>query len=94
MHARLLGQPLQSIAPLDRTVQQSLAAQLGCFLAALHRVEPKTLGRTEIPSIDQSWWLNFLDGAEQLIFPQLIPMVASALRSQIQTHIEQLPDVP
>jgi aminoglycoside 2''-phosphotransferase len=63
-------------------------------LKSLHEIEPDVLSNIDLPHIDQRWWTNFLDRAERLVFPKVASSTAEILRSQIQSHIEQLPSLP
>lgn len=94
LHPRLLGEPLWSVQNLTDLTRERLATQIGRFLKSLHEIDPLELSDIELPHIDQSWWINFLDQAEQLVFPKLASTTAVALRSQIQSHIEQLSSLP
>jgi aminoglycoside 2''-phosphotransferase len=93
LHCQLPGQPLWSVKNLSDLTKQNLATQLGRFLKSLHEIEPIVLSDIDLPHIDQKWWANFLDKAEQLVFPKVASATAKVLRSQIQSHIEQLPSL-
>jgi aminoglycoside 2''-phosphotransferase len=94
LHCKLPGQPLQSVQNLSDSTKQHLATQLGRFLKSLHQIEPIVLIDIDLPRIDRQWWINFLDRSEQLVFPKVASTTAQVLRSQIQSHIEQLPSLP
>jgi aminoglycoside 2''-phosphotransferase len=94
LHHQLPGEPLWSVENLSDLTQERLATQLGSFLKSLHEIEPIGLSDIDLPHIDQSWWTNFLDKAEQAVFPKIALTTAKVLRSQIQSHIEQLPNLP
>ncbi|MDV3351842.1 aminoglycoside phosphotransferase family protein [Leptothoe sp. LEGE 181152] len=94
LHSRLPGEPLWSVQNLSNLTQEHLATQLGSFLKSLHEIESVVLGDIDLPCIDQRWWTNFLDKAERFVFPKVTSTTAKVLRSQIQSHIEQLPNLP
>ncbi|MBD2105285.1 aminoglycoside phosphotransferase family protein [Leptolyngbya sp. FACHB-261] len=94
LHQQLPGESLWSVENLPDLTQEGLAAQLGSFLKSLHDIEPISVSALELPHIDQSWWRNFRERAEQLVFPELASTNAEALRSQIESHIEELPNLP
>ena len=94
LHRQLPGEPLWSVKKLSHLTKEHLAAQLADFLKSLHRIAPDTLNSIDLPYIDQRWWTNFLDRAEQFIFPRVASSTADVLRSQIQLHLEQLPSLP
>ncbi len=94
LHCQLPGKPLWSVQELSDLTKQNLATQLGSFLKSLHEIEPIVLSDIDLPCIDQKWWTNFLDKAEQSVFDHMASATAQVLRSQIQSHIEQLPSLP
>ncbi len=94
LHRQLPGEPLRSMQNLSNLTKKHLANQVGSFLKSLHEIEPVVLSNIDLPHIDQRWWTNFLDKAERLVFPKLASSTAEILRSQIQSHIEQLPSLP
>lgn len=93
LHPQLPGEPLWSVQTLTDLTQERLAAQIGRFLKSLHQVDSLELRHIELPRIDQQWWTSFLQKAEQLVFPELASTTATALRTQIRSHIEQLPNL-
>lgn len=94
LHRQLPGKPLWSVQNLSDLTKQNLATQLGRFLKSLHEIEPVILSDIDLPHIDQKWWANFLDRSERLVFDHLALATAEVLRSQIQSHLEQLPGLP
>jgi aminoglycoside 2''-phosphotransferase len=94
LHRQLPGEPLWSVQNLSDFTKERLATQLGSFLQSLHEIEPVVLSSIDLPHINQRWWTNFLGKAERFVFPKVAPRTAEVLRSQIQSHIEQLPSLP
>ena len=94
LHQRLPGEPLRSVQDLTDPTQDRLAVQLGNFLQSLHQIEPDLLSDIKLPHIDQRWWANFLNRVERLIFPKIASTTAEILRYQVQSHIQQLPNLP
>ena len=94
LHPRLPDEPLWSVQNLSNLTKEHLATQLGSFLKSLHEIELAVLSDVDLPCIDQKWWTNFLDKAERLVFPKVTSTTANVLHSQIQSHIERLPNLP
>ncbi|AFY97027.1 phosphotransferase family protein [Chamaesiphon minutus] len=94
LHQQLPGEPLCSVQNLNDSIEERLATQLGSFLKSLHEIEPVVLSNIDLPQIDRRWWTNLLNKAERFVFPKVASTTAELLRSQIQSHIEQLPSLP
>jgi aminoglycoside 2''-phosphotransferase len=81
LHRQLPGEPLLSVQNLTDLTKERLATQIGSFLKSLHEIKPTSLSDIELPHIDRSWWTNFLDKAEQFVFPRIASTTAEVLRS-------------
>jgi aminoglycoside 2''-phosphotransferase len=94
IHSLIPGKPLLSVRNLNDLTVEHLAHQIGRFLKSLHEIDPLEFRDLKLPNIDQNWWIDFLNKAEQLVFPKLAYTISLALRSQIQSHIDRLPSLP
>lgn len=94
LHRQLPGEPLWSVQNLSDLTKEHLVTQLGRFLKSLYEIEPIVLSDIDLPRIDQKWWANFLEKAEQSVFGHIASATAQVLHSQIKSHIEQLPSLP
>jgi hypothetical protein len=63
-------------------------------VAILGNIEPIVLSDIDLPRLDRKWWTNFLDRAEQLVFPKVASATAQVYIANPKTKAAMLRQEP